>query len=358
MKNRNDIILEVRKRARRYEKLQQAKIEAIQNKEWYTCRSIFGNTWAFFYILLGGREAGKSYNVMKCFLSDWKKKGKPFTWLRLTEASSKKLLNNNADKFVDPDLRRKFGLKLTVKGCQVFDDGKPMAKILALSTFYSDKGVALFDNEYNLGYNICLDEMNREKCERNTFDITYAFVNQMENLVRSTKDKMRIVLIGNTLQEASDLMCCFNFIPEDFGRYYVRKKRAVIDYIPPSKAYLNRRKGTIADLLTPNDSTFTNKIDVDKSLITKARLCRPSYLIKFTQNQQDWFTVWDGKIVKKYCNENKPVIAMRRFIDATSFDPERRDDILAMFDARALRFRDLITQKMFKKCLELLKNSK
>ena len=49
---------------------------------------------------------------------------------------------------------------------------------------------------------------------------------------------------------------------------------------------------------------------------------------------------------------------MRRFIDATTFDPERRDDILAMFDARALRFRDLITQKMFKKCLELLKNSK
>ena len=277
--------------------------------------------------------------------------------MRLTEASQKKLLTNNADKFVDPDLRRKYNLELTVKGCQVFDHGKPMAKILALSTFYSDKGVALFDNEYDLGYNICLDEMNREKCEKNTFDITYAFVNQMENLVRSTKSKLRIVLIGNTLQEASDIMCCFNFIPEDFGRYYVRKKRCVVDYIPPSKAYLARRKGTIADLLTPNDSTFTNKIDVDKSLISKQRLIRPSYIIKFTKNSDDWFTVWDSFIIKKYCNEQKRVIPMRKFLDEI-FDTEMRDDVMAMFDAKAYRFHDLITQKRFKKCLELLKGSK
>ena len=208
------------------------------NKEWYSCRSLFGNTWAAFFILLGGREAGKSYDVMKRFLSDWKNKNKPFTWLRLTEASQKKMLNNKADKLVDADLRRKFDLDLTVKGCQVFDHGKPMCKVLALSTFYNDKGVALYDNEFDLGYNICLDEMNREQCEKKTFDINYAFVNQMENLVRSTKDKLRIVLIGNTLEEASDILCSFEFIPEEWGRYYVRKKRAVIDYIPPSEKYL------------------------------------------------------------------------------------------------------------------------
>ena len=199
-------------------------------REWYNCRSLFGNTWAFFYIILGAREAGKSYDVMKRFITDWKKKGKPFTWLRLTEASQRKLLSNKADKFIDPDLRRKYDLDLTVKGNQVFDHGKPMAKVLALSTFYNDKGVALYDNEFDLGYNICLDEMNREKNERKTFDINYAFVNQMENLVRSTKEKMRIVLIGNTLEEASDILVSFDFIPEEFGRYKVRKKRAVIDY--------------------------------------------------------------------------------------------------------------------------------
>lgn len=93
------------------------KKAGLIDKDWYSCRSIFGNTWAFFYILLGAREAGKSYDVMNRFLKDWKNKKKPFTWLRLTEASQKKMLNNKADKLVDPDLRRKYDLELTVKGC-------------------------------------------------------------------------------------------------------------------------------------------------------------------------------------------------------------------------------------------------
>ena len=161
----------------------------LMERQWYSVRSIFGNNWAYFFILLGAREAGKSYAVMKQFVKDWKTKGKPFTWLRLKESSQKKLLANNAELFIDADLRRKFDLDLKVKGIQVYDHDKPMAKVLALSTFYNDKGVALFDNEYDLGYNICLDEMNKEKDEKRQGDIGYQFVNQMENLVRSTKEK-------------------------------------------------------------------------------------------------------------------------------------------------------------------------
>ena len=259
---------------------------------------------------------------------------------------------------VDPDIDRKYDLKLKVKGNQVFDHNKPMAKVLALSTFYNDKGVALYDNEYDLGYNICLDEMNREKCEKNNFDIVYAFVNQMENLVRSSKEKLRIVLIGNTLEEASDLMTCFNFLPEEFGRYYIRKKRAVVDYIAPSEAYLKRRQGTIANLLTPEDSTFTNKIDVDKSLVDKRRLKSVSYLIKYSKDREDWFAVYDSKIVKRYNGETcKTIIAMRPYIDEI-FVPQQRDAVFGMFDAKAYHYRDLITQKLFKKQLELLKARK
>lgn len=333
----------------------QKKLRLI-NKDYYSCRSIFGNTWAFFFILLGAREAGKSYDVMNRFLKDWKTKNKPFTWLRLTEASQKKMLSNKADKLVDPDLRRKYDLDLTVKGCQVFDHGKPMCKVLALSTFYNDKGVALYDNEYDLGYNICLDEMNREKSEKRTFDITYAFVNQMENLVRSTKDKLRIVLIGNTLEEASDILCCFNFIPEEFGRYKLRKKKAVIDYIPPTKKYLTRRKGTVADLLTPEASTFTNEIEVDRTLLFKGRMHKPTAIIQFDKFTK--YTVWDNKIIAKYNGEKcNRLIPMRPYLDAV-FSTDARDNILALFDARCFYFRNLLTQKEFKKYLELLRPRK
>ena len=324
----------------------------LMERDWYSTRSIFGNTWAYFYILLGARETGKSYGVMKQFVKDWKTKGKPFTWLRLTEASQRKLLNNNADRFVDADIRRKYDLDLTVKGMQVFDHGKPMAKVLALSTFYNDKGVALFDNEYDLGYNICLDEMNREKNEKRNFDIGYAFVNQMENLVRSTKEKLRIVLIGNTLEEAGDILCMFDFVPEQFGRYKVRKKKAVIDYMEPSKAYLARRKGTVADLLAPEDSTFTNEIKSDISKLYKGRLHKPTRIIMFDKNTK--VTVWDSNIVAEYKNEKVPVIAMRPYLDE-QFIPELRDTVLELFNTRSLLFRNLITQKLFKKQLELLK---
>ena len=328
------------------------KKKQLLEREWYSVRSLFGNTWAYTYILLGGREAGKSYSVMRQFIKDWKFKGKPFTWLRLTEASQRKLLNNNADKFIDADLRRKFDLDLTVKGMQVFDHGKPMAKVLALSTFYNDKGVALFDNEYDLGYNICLDEMNREKIERKNFDVAYAFVGQMENLVRSTKEKLRVVLIGNTLEEAGDILCLFGFVPEQFGRYKVRKKKAVIDYIPLSDAYKRRRKDAYANLLMPEDSNFTNEIKSDISHLYKGRLKKPTRVIMFDKNNK--FTVWDGNIVSEYKNEKVPIIAMRPYLDE-KFIPELRDSVLELFNTRSFYFRNLITQKLFKKQLELLK---
>lgn len=332
--------------------LRAIKRENLKKKEWYSVRSIFGYSNMFFFILIGAREAGKSYSVMEQFIKDWKRKGRPFTWLRLKESSQKKLLSNNADKFIDPDLRRKYDLDLKVKGIQVFDHGKPMAKVLALSTFYNDKGVALFDNEYDLGYNICLDEMNQEIGERKTLDINYAFVAQMENLVRSTKEKMRIVLIGNNTQEASDILCSFDFIPEEFGRYKVRKKKAIIDYIPPSDAYLARRKGTVADLLAPNQSNFTNKIDIDKTLVWKGRLKKPTNVIIFSKEEK--YTLWDSKIIKEFKGEKVPTIPMRPYLDHV-FNTDQRDAIMAIFHARGFYFRDLITQKKFKKAIELLK---
>lgn len=324
----------------------------LLERQWYSVRSIFGYNDMYFFILLGAREAGKSYAVMKQFIKDWKTKGKPFTWLRLKESSQKKLLANNAELFIDADLRRKFDLDLKVKGIQVYDHDKPMAKVLALSTFYNDKGVALFDNEYDLGYNICLDEMNKEKDEKRQGDIGYQFVNQMENLVRSTKEKLRIVLIGNTLEEAGDILCMFNFVPEEFGRYKVRKKKAVIDYIAPSKAYLERRKGTVADLLAPEDSTFTNEIKSDITKLYKGRLHKPTRIIMFDKKTK--FTVWDSNVVAEYKNEKVPVIAMRPYLDE-QFIPELRDTVLELFNTRSLLFRNLITQKLFKKQLELLK---
>ena len=350
--------------------------------EWYSIRSLLGYSWALFLFMIGGREAGKSYATTEFFVGQWKKYGRPFYWLRLTDKTQEKLLKNKAEKLVDPDLRRKYNLDLAVLGDGVYEvlkrekvydengkfvrfgkilEKKLMCRVLALSTFYNDKGSGLFDKDFlndpKMYYNICLDEMNRELNEKNSFDILYAFANQLENLVRSTKQRVRVICIGNYLEEASDILCAFNFLPEKFGRYKLKSKRAVIDYIEPSETYLERRKGTVADILMGNASTFTNKIDTDTSLITKKRLIKPSHIVKFTSKQESWFTIWDGHTISKYNGEKVPSIAMRPYIDEL-YNATIRDTVIHQFDTRSFLYKDLITFKIFQNHLELLKPRK
>lgn len=235
-----------------------------------------------------------------------------------------------------------------------------MARVYALSTFYKDKG-SLFDKDFlkdpNMRYNVACDEFEREVAEKNSFPIVYALVNQLETLLRSTKERVKIFFMGNTLTEASDILCAFNFIPEEFGVFKLKSKRCVIHNIPPSEEYLKRRKGTIADILMPTASTFTNKIDTDTTLINKKHLIAPSYVIKFTKDKNDWFTIWDSNIVAKYNGEKKPVIAMRPYLDEV-FNVDTQKNMITLFDTRSLQFRNLITFKQFQGNMELLKPRK
>lgn len=354
------------------EELRVQKKTQMINREWYSLQSLLGNDWAIFYFLLGGREAGKSYATTDFFCGQWRKYHRPFYWLRLTEASQRKLLNNKAEKLIDPDLRRKYNLDLETIGDAVYEvksrdkNGKIkekelMCRVMALSVFYSDKGSGLFDKDFlndpKMYYNICLDEMNRELNERKSFDIVYAFTNQLENLVRSTKRRLRVICIGNTLEEASDILCAFNFLPEQFGRFYLKKKRAVIEYIEPSEKYLDRRKGTVADILMPTASTFTNKIETDTTLISKERLYKPNFTIKFTKDQSTWYTVWNSNIINEYNGEKCPVMAMRPYLDEI-FMVEQQNAVISQFDTRCFKFRNLITFKRFQKEISLLKPRK
>ena len=294
----------------------------------------------------------------------------------MTENAARKLLQNNAEKLCDPDLRRKYNLDLITNGNNVYEvtrrskpdkngktkilEKKLMARVYALSTFYNDKG-SIFDKDFlkdpNMRYNVAVDEFEREKGEKNTFNILYSLVNQLENLLRSSKERVRIFFLGNTLESASDILCAFNFIPEEFGIFKLKSKRCVIHNIEPSEEYKARRKGTIADILMPTASTFTNKIDADTTLIDKSQLVTPNYVVKFTKDKGHWYTVWNGNIVSKYSGEKKPVIAMRPYLDEV-FNVDVQKNMITLFDTRSLKFRNLITFKQFQSDMEELKPRK
>lgn len=355
----------------------QRKIKTYKD-EWYTINSILGNDWARFFYLLGGREAGKSYSVMKWATN--RKLKKPddvkLYWFRLTEASQKKLLAGGANDLVDPDLKRKFNLKTCTNGNCVYTyqeetytdkNGNEKVKkvnktefcrVMACSTFYNDKGIGYFDNEYKGEYICVLDEMNREQSERNTFDIVYAFTNQLENVLRSTKTRVKVILIGNTLEEASDLLANLNFIPDDFGRYKLKRKKAVVDYIKPNEKYLLRRKEATANLMMGGASTFTNEIQIDRSLlVSKRQRYSPQYIVKFGKTKDTWFTVWNNNIISDYNNESKQVISMRRYLDEI-YDREAANAVINQFDVRAFKFTTLATFKKFQKQIKLIKPDK
>ena len=186
-------------------------------------------------------------------------------------------------------------------------------------------------------------------------------------------------------------MCGLGFVPEKFGRFKLVKnkkklhqylkelnaaktdaevqavqekyrhidfgKRAVIDYMEPSDAYRTMRKGSIADILLPNNSQYTNVIDTDRSLIYKGKLISPHLVIKFSKDKSDWYTIWDNNCITQFKGEKKPVIAMRPYIDEL-FDSKLRDTVIQSFDTRSYVFRNLITFKRFQNEIMILKPRK
>lgn len=335
----------------------QAKAARYKADEFYGIHSLLGYwNWAMFYFLIGGRMAGKSYAVMEQFLRDWKRLKRPFYWIRYKEDNANQLLANNANKLVDADLYRKYGLDLKTKGKDVYDHDEKMCTVLSLSTFYKDKGQAYFDSEYDGGYNLCCDECSPEEGEIIRFDPLYCLSGCIENIIRDTKQGVRIFLICNYCTEVNSLLANFNFIPETFGRYKIKSKRCVIDYIPPTEAYKKRRQGSAADILAGQQANFTNKREFDKTLLYNKRLIKPKINVIFSTDCK--FTIWDDNVICPFNGENcKTKIAMRPWQDYT-FDPKARDQVIQIFDERGFRFKNLKTQLAFRQALKEIKPRK
>lgn len=331
-----------------------------QEKEWYTIRSILGNTWANFFVLIGARERGKTFTVQDKVLNDFfNPKSKlyhcPFYWYRLNDIAVHNMLMNNGAKLIEPLLVLKYHLEgIKVKGDSVFIGDLLLCRVYGLSTAYNNKGAALFDKKTFKGANILIDEVALEKGQRRTFDVVYNLKMAIENTVRSEHNNVRVFMMLNNTEECPELLAMFGFIPIEFGVYKLKSKLCVIDYIPNNAAYDKRRKTALANVLDNGTGNFTNKIQRDLSLIYKKRLEKPTYIIKFSKDQSEWFTVWDKNVVCPYNGEKRDSIAMKRYID-DFFSTELRDSVIEQNDVRAYRFRNILTQSLFYKNLEFIK---
>lgn len=328
---------------------------------YYDLSSILGNDWAIFYVVVGGRKTGKSYSVTD-FLCNQKKKYGPGVknyWMRISETSTKAMLANKANKLVDPDLYRKYNLDLTTKGMDVYNHGQEFMTVAPLSQFGKLKGVGFYDKDYEGQYNIVLDEFQLEQGEKRTsFDILYNFIGMCENIVRTTKTKIRVFLLGNTLEEASTILKAFNFLPEKFGRFYLRSKRCIIDNLEPTEEYLKDRKGSIADILGgDNMSNYTNTLNKDRSMLFNGKLHKPTGMIKFSKDTGDWYTIFDSTVIRRWRGEGVKecnITYMMPYLGGF-YSKERRQIVIDMYDAKAWKFDSLISQSYFSERLKLLR---
>lgn len=342
------------------ENQKQRNKKLYESKEWYTIRAILGNHWANWFVLIGARERGKTFTVqdyvLNCFFNPKHRLYHvPFYWMRLNDIAIKNMLMNNGAKMFEPLLVRKYGLEdIKVKGDSIFVNGLLLCRVYGLSNAYNNKGSALFDKNTFRGVNIIVDEVALEKGQRKTFDVVYNLKMQIENIVRSEREHVKVFMMLNNTEECPEIVAMFGFLPIEFGVYKLKRKHCVIDYIPNNKAYEKRRSKALANELDTGTGNFTNKIAKDLKLLYKGRLTYPRYIVKYTKDQGDWFTVWDGNVVCPYNGEKVNSISMKRYIDDV-FIPEARDSIIEQEDVRAFKYKDILTQTLFRKNMELIK---
>lgn len=335
--------------------------EAYENKEWYTIRSLLGHHDTNWFVLIGARELGKTFSVqdyvLGCFFNPKHPLYHvPFYWMRLSDAALNSMKQNNGAKMFEPLLVEKYGLEeIKVRGDSVFLGELLLCRVYSLSTAYNQKGSAVFNAKAFKGVNIIVDEIAYEKGQPKRTDVAYNLKMQIENICRHERKNVKIFIMMNNTEDCPEVLTsCFGFIPIEFGRYKLKRKHCVIDYIPNNKAYEKRRKTALANEIDKGTGNFTNKVVRDIALIYKGRLCKPSYVVKFSKSQEDWYTVWDSNIISAYNGEKVKSIAMKRYIDDV-FVPELRDSVIEQEDVRAYRYKSLLVQSTFRKNLELIK---
>lgn len=347
---------------------------------YYTMHSNLGIPWWTWLWMIGARGRGKSYAAVDTVLGYQKKYGinnVKCYYFRISDLSIKAILANKGAKAVDAKLVRKYNMDISVKSNRLYNRGKCCMDFYALvSAAKTGKGIAEYDpdflNNRPKGVKrfifIIIDEfMLAEDVEKKSVGNPVAqFKIFIENILRDQAqlDYRAVMILGcaNAVSECSDFLAQLaGFIPEKPGRYKLKRKHMIIDNIPNSEAYMKKRKESIgADIMDyDEDSNYTNvvKRDLETLKPKNQSLIKVTNIIKFDKDPKRWFTLWDGKIIRKYNGQkyNKNVIiSMKRYLDS-NYNQELVKNIFQRYDARDFLYADLISQATFAQELKLIK---
>lgn len=372
--------------------VQQARFEKEQKLGLYlTPHALMGYHGFTDFVLLGSRGRGKSVATLDAPISYKKKYGYDnvkIYYFRLSDLSIKAMLSNGGKGAVDPILVHKYNLDLQKKKGYpnvLFDGDKPLIEFYPLvSAAKIGKGVNMFDAEFLNKRPI--DPRNGKPIKRFIFMIIDEFLMAegvekqtigdplaqwkiyRENILRDQErldyDAVRIFYLANAVSECAHFLGgLFNFIPTpgDFGIKKLTRRHAVIWNIPNSEAYIEKRKNSYNSNMIDfeNDPNYTNVIKRDLESIKPKNLQihKVTAIIMFGKNKDQWFSVYDSKYIREYRNESvkkEKFIPMIRHLDQF-FNQDIVKTIFDMYDARAFKYCDIISQAKFQAAMKVLK---
>ena len=226
-------------------------------------------------IVVGNRGWGKTFSMQNLICNHYKAyKNVPegsiddmFLWIRLTPRAIDKM----KDRVIDDKLRKKHKIDAKVIDNRIYFNDKLVGHALALADAPVIKGGVWEWHRYKY---VIIDEFQRERRERRTFDLVYNLTSVLESVTRfSTRireglDFPYVIFMGNTIDEATDILYKFDFLPLKYGFYKLKSKMAIIEYGGDSKQWQEDWKRnplrilTSADDLTFGDKYFKQGINV------------------------------------------------------------------------------------------------
>ena len=121
------------------------------NNIWYSSRGALGYNF-FLLMCLGMRGRGKTTDWLRFCISDFKKRGHKFIWMRryTTEIKGKSKEMPGCAQDFGKNLKDICGYDVTVEGNDIFSDGEQCGQFFALSTAAKAKGLYPDKNLYNI----------------------------------------------------------------------------------------------------------------------------------------------------------------------------------------------------------------
>lgn len=167
------------------------------------------------------------------------------------------------DDIIDAKLQKKHNIKVKVVDNEIFFNDRKMGELLAIQQAPDHKGAVWPWQRYRYAI---VDEFQLERRERRTFDVNYNLRSSLESVARFTTrielgmDFPEIILMGNTVDEATDLLYAFDFLPTKYGTYKLKNKQAIIQYVQDGEKYRsNQRRNPLRILNSGDDFTFGEK---------------------------------------------------------------------------------------------------